>query len=89
MIGPDKGQPITTLAMLTNHWMTLKKAIDYYEKYLEIALEIGDRAGEGRAYGNLGIACKSLGDTEKAIEYQEKQFKIAKEVGDLGMEGLG
>ena len=33
-----------------------KKAIEYHEKHLKIAKEIGDRAGEGRAYGNLGNA---------------------------------
>ena len=33
-----------------------RKAIEYHEKRLKIAIEIGDRAGEGRAYGNLGNA---------------------------------
>ena len=33
-----------------------QKAIEYHEKDLKIAKEIGDRAGEGRAYGNLGNA---------------------------------
>ena len=49
---------------------------------MKIAKEIGDGAGEGRAYGNLGIAYHSLGDYRKAIEYYEKDLKIAKEVGD-------
>ena len=48
---------------------------------LKIAIEIGDRAGEGRAYGNLGTACISLGDYQKAIEYHEKHLKIAIEIG--------
>ena len=34
----------------------IRKAIEYHEKHLKIAIEIGDRAGEGRAYGNLGNA---------------------------------
>ena len=33
-----------------------QKAIEYHEKHLKIAKEIGDRAGEGGAYGNLGNA---------------------------------
>ena len=33
-----------------------QKAIEYHAKDLKIAKEIGDRAGEGRAYGNLGNA---------------------------------
>ena len=38
------------------------KAIEYHEKRFKIALEIGDRGGEGRAYGKLRSAGKSLGD---------------------------
>ena len=33
-----------------------------------LANEVGDRGGEGRAYGNLGGAYWSLGDYSKAIE---------------------
>ena len=32
------------------------KTIEYYERHLEIAKEVGDKDEEGRAYGNLGIA---------------------------------
>ena len=32
------------------------KAIEYHTQDLAIAKEVGDRAGEGRAYGNLGSA---------------------------------
>ena len=48
---------------------------------------MGDRAGEGRAYCNLGNVYHSLGDFEKAIEYQERDLKISKEVGDRAGEG--
>ena len=54
---------------------------------LKIAKEIGDRAGEGRAYGNLGNAYQSLGDYRKAIEHHEIGLKIAKEIGDRAGEG--
>ena len=55
---------------------------DYHEKHLKIGKEIGDRAGEGQAYGYLGIACQSLGDCQKAFGYHEKDLKIAKEMVD-------
>ena len=45
-----------------------RKAIEYHERYLKISTEVGDRAGEGRAYGNFGNAYHSLGDFQKAIE---------------------
>ena len=49
---------------------------------------MGDRAGEGISYGNLGNAYDSLGDFKKAIEYHERHLKIAKEVGDRAGEGI-
>ena len=61
--------------LLTDSLGDFPKAIEYHEKLLKIAIEIGDRAGEGRAYGNLGIAYGSLGDIRKAIEYHEKRLE--------------
>ena len=37
------------------------KAIDHHGLDLAIAKEVGDRAGEGKAYGNLGNAYQSQG----------------------------
>ena len=56
-------------------------------KHLKITMEIGDRSGEGRGYGNLGNAYQSLGDFRKAIEYHEKHVKIAIEIGDPDRRG--
>ena len=33
-----------------------KTAIEYHQRSLEIAKEVGDKAEEGRSYGNLGNA---------------------------------
>ena len=57
------------LVMLTWSLGGYRKAIEYHEKHLKIAIEIGDRDGEGRAYGSLGNAYLSLGDCRKAMEY--------------------
>jgi len=54
---------------------------------LKIAIEIGDRAGEGRAYGNIGNVLHSLRYYQKAIEYHEKSLKIAKRNGERDEEG--
>ena len=45
-----------------------QKAIEYVEKRLKIAKDIGDRVKEGKGYGNLGNAYDSLSDYHKAIE---------------------
>ena len=52
--------------MLSTHWVTSEKPLSIMKKHLKIAIEIGDRAGEGRAYGNLGNAFYSLGDFPKS-----------------------
>ena len=70
-------------AMIMAHWVTIKKPLSI----MKISKEIGFRAREGRAYGNLGIAYDSLGRYQKAIEYREKHLKIAKEGGDRVGEG--
>ncbi|XP_068673690.1 tetratricopeptide repeat protein 28-like [Montipora foliosa] len=52
-----------------------------------MAKEVGDRAQEGSAYGNLGNAYLSLGNLKQAIDYHKKSLSIVKEVGDRAREG--
>ena len=47
----------------------------------------GEKAGEGRAYGNLGNAYQSLGDFKQAIKYHNQHLSIAKELGEKAGEG--
>ena len=75
------------ISVFLNSLGNFRKAIECHEKHLKIAIEIGDRAGEGRAYGNLGNGYGSLGDFAKAIEYHEKHLKIAIQIGDRAGEG--
>jgi len=49
VIRPEKEESAENSVLLT---------IEYHEKDLIIAKEIGVRDGEGRAYGNLGNACQ-------------------------------
>ena len=64
-----------------------EEAIEYLNLYLKKAKEVGDKHGEGNAYGSLGNAYHRLGDFKKAIEYHNLALKIAKEVGDKHGEG--
>ena len=54
------------------------KAIEYYEKALEIRINtLGENHPDiAGSYNNLGIAYRSLGDYGKAIEYHEKALEI-------------
>ncbi|XP_078380663.1 tetratricopeptide repeat protein 28-like isoform X2 [Oculina patagonica] len=78
---------MVTLAALMVVWEISKKPSNYHERSLKIAKEVGDTAGEGHAYGNLGNAYLSLGDFRKAIECHEYLLKITKEVEDRAGEG--
>ena len=49
--------------------------------------EVGDRAGQGRACGNLSHAYSALDDFQRAKDYYEHCLSIAKEVGDRVGEG--
>ncbi|CAH3164547.1 unnamed protein product [Pocillopora meandrina] len=50
--------------------------------------EVEDKAIEGQACVNLGIAYQRLGNSHKAIEYHERDLQIAKELGDKAGEGV-
>ena len=62
--------------------MTERNRIEYLEQQLSIAIEVGDRAGQGRAYNNLGNAYYCLSQFRQAIEYHKQCLSIAIEVGD-------
>jgi CHAT domain-containing protein len=62
-------------------------ALQSWEQALKIYGEIKDRAGEGKALGNLGIAYDSLGNYQKAIEFHQQYLAIAKQIGDKAGEG--
>ena len=60
----------------------LKEAVHWYDLDLKTVKQDGDRAGEGKACGNLGGAYCSLGEFKAAIDYCERQLQIAEELGD-------
>ncbi|CAH3190438.1 unnamed protein product [Porites lobata] len=67
--------------------MTERNRIEYHKQQLNFAKKVGDRAGLGRAYRNLGIAYNCLGQFQQAIEYHKQDLSIAIEVGDRAGQG--
>uniref|UniRef100_A0A8C5MYR8 G protein signaling modulator 1 n=1 Tax=Leptobrachium leishanense TaxID=445787 RepID=A0A8C5MYR8_9ANUR len=65
---------------------TLQKATEYYESNLALVKELGDRAAQGRAYGNLGNTHYLLGNFNEAIAFHRERLSIAKEFGDKAAE---
>jgi hypothetical protein len=52
------------------------KAIKYHWQDLIIAKEVGNRAGEGKVYEELGNTYSSKGDFSKAIKYHRQLRKV-------------
>ena len=49
----------------------------------QIAEELGDRGGVGRAYGNIGNAHQAFeATTGRLWQYHQKSLQIAEELGD-------
>ena len=65
-----------------------KKAIEYYNLYLEIAKEERDKRQMGYAYGHLGMAHFKLSKFKKARDYFDLQLKVTKKEEDRLEEGI-
>ncbi|XP_035118912.1 G-protein-signaling modulator 1 isoform X2 [Callithrix jacchus] len=65
---------------------TLYKASEFYERNLSLVKELGDRAAQGRAYGNLGNTHYLLGNFTEATTFHKERLAIAKEFGDKAAE---
>ena len=61
---------------------SLCRAVELYEENVRLVRELGDRASEGRAYGNLGNTHHLLGNFTKAVEYHAQRLIIAREHND-------
>jgi tetratricopeptide (TPR) repeat protein/transcriptional regulator with XRE-family HTH domain len=78
--------PVTGIYVLTLR-LSLREQIQWLEEAITACREIGDRRGEGKALGSLGIAWADLGDTRKAITLFEQHLAISREIGDRQGEG--
>uniref|UniRef100_A0A8C8GC22 G protein signaling modulator 1b n=1 Tax=Oncorhynchus tshawytscha TaxID=74940 RepID=A0A8C8GC22_ONCTS len=65
---------------------TLQRATGFYELNLCLVKELGDRAAQGRAFGNLGNTHYLLGNFVEAIKFHRQRLSIAKEFGDKAAE---
>ncbi|XP_038601732.1 G-protein-signaling modulator 1 [Tachyglossus aculeatus] len=65
---------------------TLQRASEFYERNLFLVKELGDRAAQGRAYGNLGNTQYLLGNFSEATAFHKERLAIAKEFGDRAAE---
>lgn len=59
-----------------------QRAKDYYQQFLGISEEIGDRVGIGNALNCLGNVYSSLEEFQQAIEYYQQSLAIFEEIDD-------
>lgn len=64
-----------------------RKAIDFYNRSLNIFLQNGDIRRAGDALGNIGTSYLQLAEYRMAIEFYTKQLEIARQIKDLIGEG--
>lgn len=55
-------------------------AIEYHQRHLTIAQELGDKVGEARACWSLGNAHSSIGNHDKALSFAQQHYGLAKDV---------
>ncbi|MBI5679981.1 MAG: tetratricopeptide repeat protein [Methanobacterium sp.] len=60
----------------------LNKALESFEKSIEINQEIGYKKGEADDLGNMGIIYKKMNNYEEALNYHERALGIDKKIGD-------
>ena len=52
----EEGTRCSLLGIAHHNLGQFKTAIDYHQRHLEIAKEVGDKAGKGKSYANLNSA---------------------------------
>ncbi|XP_078603651.1 uncharacterized protein LOC144877577 [Branchiostoma floridae x Branchiostoma japonicum] len=67
--------------MQRNQLHSPRTAIQYYEQYLTLARQLGDRYKEGLAYNRMGWAHFEMGEHEKALEWFQQYLKMSQESG--------
>jgi tetratricopeptide (TPR) repeat protein len=73
----DLGVVLNTMGVIYKNWGDYQKAIDYYQKNLNLQESIGDTIQMGRAYANIGNVYFYVGiDLDKALYNYDKSMKF-------------
>ncbi|MEW6685697.1 MAG: adenylate/guanylate cyclase domain-containing protein [Candidatus Edwardsbacteria bacterium] len=82
-----KSRAFNNLGVISRNKGEYDKAIEFYQKFLEISEETGNKQGIGIASGNLGNVYLDKGECDKAIELYQKYLEMSEEIGDK--QGIG
>ena len=67
-----EGQTLNNLGNVFKDWGQYPKAVEHYEKSLELSRKTGDVRGEGQTLNNLGLVYQDLGRIRKALANFQK-----------------
>ena len=76
------GTSPSTAGKSSRVFSSYEEAIEHLKCSVENAKEMGNRAEEGRAHGDLGTVYRRTGDINASIYHYELYLNISKEVGD-------
>jgi tetratricopeptide (TPR) repeat protein len=64
------------------------KSLEYYNKSLEIRVEINDLNGMAMSYNNIGVVYEIEGNTDLALDYYNRGLKMFIESNDIKNQGI-
>ncbi len=73
---------LNNIGTVYSDWRRYAQALEFYQKSLAIAKEIGDRTGEANSLGNIATSYYFPGEYTKALELYQQTLKITQEIGD-------
>jgi predicted ATPase len=71
-----------TIGLIYNSKGEYSRALDCFEKGLEIRKKIDDQKGIAHTLNNIGMVHMDRGDYDKAVEFQEKSLGIFEKIGN-------
>lgn len=78
-----KAEAIRLLGIYYEEKSDFFRALDLYERALEIFSESGNRVGMANCFNNHGIIYRVLGDSPRSMEYFQKALSIYTDLGDI------
>lgn len=83
-----EGTTLNTLEAVYYATWNYSKALNYFQRALNLNKEIADKQREGMSLNNLGTIYDSMGDYQKALSYYQEALKISQEIGDKAVEEI-
>jgi tetratricopeptide (TPR) repeat protein len=83
-----KIQFFSSLGFLSRFHGKHQRAVESYERVLQLARELGNRREESLALSQLGRAYTDVGSISAAISCYEGRLRISREIGDRRSEGI-